>query len=192
MYQTRYQKRRTNAAKILQRQARTHLFMKQQLDPISLCALEQPIFACVCTRSNLTTYLNAPVLAKHFVHSLDFRHPVTREPLHPLQIKQLRAVLGEPPLPVPEIIQAMKSASKSKRRQEEDTGVVDYFVSNLHEMVDTGIELATNPTFCLIQQLVLLRPGFAGYAADVSACVFFAAQHVILTLQACRVRCSRG
>jgi len=163
---TRLAKRRAKAAITLQRFSRTALRRARRLaeiDPITLAAVEPPLFLHVDADTGQETCFGAVILAQYITESGDFRNPRTRAELTRADLLRLQRASGHP------VFAEMERSEARRKARQEREDLLQWLESEAVEQSDAVVAFLRRGRGSLFRLSAHLLPMLAGAVERVRA-----------------------
>tara|TARA_B110000238_G_scaffold184914_1_gene212708 strand:- start:33 stop:803 length:771 start_codon:yes stop_codon:yes gene_type:complete len=153
---TRYQTRRYNAATKIQQRMREHIYLKSQIDPITMDHMHKPVYRCVDIETNKITYLQLDSFIQFLEHVGDFRNPINRKCLNPLQIKTLQCQANRELPTLTRVYDNMCELEQKRKEELEFRSVIGYLSTNVYSVLEVGIEICATIEFSSYETCIML------------------------------------
>lgn len=158
MVQTRSQTKKLHrAASKVQKAFRAHAVVREKVDPITLEQISKPFFRCVDIETNAVSYFGLNSLIDFLECTGDFRHPITRRPLHPAQIYSLQKQAARAGRNTT-VFQRMQLLTQRRTRVLEVESTLEFFLDKLEGMVNVVLEICSTADFTELEMMVMIVP----------------------------------
>lgn len=158
--QTRSQRRRlARAAVTIQENVRAHLSIRENIDPITLDPVSNPVYRHVDTETNHVSYLSLEPLLDYLEATGDFRHPSTRSRFHPAQVLALqRQAARDLPGRDTRVFRDMQDLERRRKVDLQMNSTLDLLVERLLALVSVGLEVCASFDLSHTEHIIMLGP----------------------------------
>ena len=150
-------KRLHSAASRVQEAYRAHASVRANVDPITLEHISKPFYRCVDIETNKVSYFDLHSLLDFLESTGDFRHPVTRRPLHPAQVfclqQQARQVGRDTT-----VFERMRTLETRRTQLLQVESTLEFFLDRLEAMVNMVLQVCSTVEFSVPEMVIMIGP----------------------------------
>ena len=152
-------RRRQKASRLIQSRVREHLQVRNCVDPITLEPIARPYYRCVDLKSNHVSYFDLSSLLDFLESTGDFRHPISREPLHPAQVLALQnQALRELPQRKCSVYAQMADLERKRKEASEMRAMFEFLSERILLLVDVSLEMCSAVELRHMEIMAMLTP----------------------------------